>query len=68
MRLSLGFLAAAIMIGTSIWSYFIEKEWKNNKKACAIAVVMYVLLSSLCCSQTLNCVCITAMLLCLLYS
>src|SRR5690349_15662475 len=35
------------MIGTSIWSYFIEKEWSRNKQACAVAAVVYLVLSSL---------------------
>ncbi|PWY97948.1 hypothetical protein BCV70DRAFT_202434 [Testicularia cyperi] len=47
LRLALGFIAATIMIGTSAWAYFVEKEWKNNKKGCAIAVVVYVVLSAI---------------------
>lgn len=47
LRLVLGFTASAIMIGTSIWAYFVEKEWKRNKQACAIAVVIYILLSGI---------------------
>lgn len=47
LRLVLGFVASAIMIGTSIWAYFVEKEWKRNKQACAIAVVIYILLSGI---------------------
>lgn len=43
----LGFTASTIMIGTSIWAYFIEKEWNRNKQACAIAVVIYVVLSAI---------------------
>ncbi|CDU24336.1 uncharacterized protein SPSC_03407 [Sporisorium scitamineum] len=47
LRLALGFTASAIMIGTSIWAYFVEKEWKRNKQACAIAVVVYTILSGI---------------------
>lgn len=47
LRLVLGFTASAIMIGTSIWAYFVEKEWSHNKQACAIAVVAYIILSSI---------------------
>lgn len=47
LRLALGFTASAIMIGTSIWAYFVEKEWKRNKHACAIAVVVYMILSGI---------------------
>ncbi|TKY87556.1 hypothetical protein EX895_003570 [Sporisorium graminicola] len=47
LRLVLGFTASAIMIGTSIWAYFVEKEWKRNKQACAIAVVVYTILSGI---------------------
>ncbi|GAC94290.1 hypothetical protein PHSY_001861 [Pseudozyma hubeiensis SY62] len=47
LRLVLGFAASAVMIGTSIWAYFVEKEWKNNKHACAIAVVVYTILSGI---------------------
>ncbi|SJX66393.1 uncharacterized protein SRS1_16715 [Sporisorium reilianum f. sp. reilianum] len=47
LRLALGFTASAIMIGTSIWAYFVEKEWKRNKQACAIAVVVYTILSAM---------------------
>ena len=35
------------MIGTSAWSYFVEKEWSKNKHTCAIAVVVYVVLSAI---------------------
>ncbi|KAJ1024116.1 hypothetical protein NDA16_002955 [Ustilago loliicola] len=47
LRLVLGFTASAIMIGTSIWAYFVEKEWSRNKQPCAIAVVIYVILSAI---------------------
>ena len=47
LRLALGFTASAIMIGTSIWAYFVEKEWQRNKHACAVAVVLYLILSSI---------------------
>lgn len=40
LRLALGFVGAAIMIGTSIWAYLIEKEWDNNKRPCGIAVIV----------------------------
>ncbi|PWN34129.1 uncharacterized protein FA14DRAFT_173843 [Meira miltonrushii] len=43
-RLAIGFIGSAIMIGTSVWSYFIEKEWQKNKHACGIAVVIYAVL------------------------
>ncbi|SPO30485.1 uncharacterized protein UTRI_06415 [Ustilago trichophora] len=47
LRLVLGYTASAIMICTSIWAYFIEKEWNRNKQACAIAVVAYIILSAI---------------------
>ncbi|SNX87779.1 uncharacterized protein MEPE_06490 [Melanopsichium pennsylvanicum] len=47
LRLVIGFTASAIMIGTSIWAYFVEKEWNRNKHACAVAVVAYIILSSI---------------------
>ncbi|GAC76261.1 hypothetical protein PANT_20d00026 [Moesziomyces antarcticus T-34] len=47
LRLALGFTASAVMIGTSIWSYFVEKEWSRNKYACGVAVVVYAVLSAL---------------------
>ncbi|EST07381.1 Signal peptidase complex subunit 2 [Kalmanozyma brasiliensis GHG001] len=47
LRLILGFTASAIMIGTSLWAYFVEKEWKRNKQACGIAVVVYIILSGI---------------------
>lgn len=46
LRLVLGYTASVIMIGTSIWAYFIEKEWNRNKQVCAIAVVAYIILSA----------------------
>lgn len=42
LRLVLGFVASAVMIGTSAWAYLIEKDWEKNKYPCGIAVVMYV--------------------------
>ncbi|SYW83753.1 uncharacterized protein UBRO2_05309 [Ustilago bromivora] len=47
LRLLLGFTASAIMIGTSIWAYFVEKEWNRNKQTCGIAVVIYIILSAI---------------------
>lgn len=47
LRLVLGFTASAIMIGTSVWAYFVEKEWSRNKQGCAIAVVAYIVLSAI---------------------
>lgn len=35
------------MIGTSAWAYLIEKDWQKNKKACAIAVVIYLVLAGI---------------------
>lgn len=35
------------MIGTSIWAYFVQTEWRRNKQACAIAVVAYTVLSAI---------------------
>ncbi|PWN92712.1 hypothetical protein FA10DRAFT_263470 [Acaromyces ingoldii] len=45
LRLALGYTAAVVMIGTSVWSYFVEKEWEKNKWPCAVAVVIYIVLS-----------------------
>lgn len=47
LRLVLGFAASAIMIGTSVWAYFVKKEWSKNKQGCAIAVIVYVILSAI---------------------
>ncbi|KAJ1020268.1 hypothetical protein NDA18_005865 [Ustilago nuda] len=47
LRLLLGFTASAIMIGTSTWAYFVEKEWNRNKQICGIAVVIYIILSAI---------------------
>ena len=44
LRLAIGFIGSAIMIGTSAWSYFIEKDWQKNKHACGIAVAIYAIL------------------------
>lgn len=40
LRLTLGFLASAVMIGTSAWAYLVEKEWEKNKMPCTIAVAV----------------------------
>lgn len=40
LRLALGFTASAVMIGTSIWAYLVEKDWNKNKMPSAIAVIM----------------------------
>lgn len=40
LRLVLGFTAATIMIGATVWAYFIEPEWEKNKGPCGIAVIM----------------------------
>lgn len=42
LRLILGFTAAAVMIGTSAWAYFLETDWQKNKVPCGIAVLMWV--------------------------
>ncbi|EPQ30556.1 uncharacterized protein PFL1_02081 [Pseudozyma flocculosa PF-1] len=46
LRLALGYTAAVVMIGTTLWAYFIEKEWENNKRACGFAVAVYAVLSA----------------------
>ncbi|KAN0064970.1 hypothetical protein ACQY0O_002028 [Thecaphora frezii] len=47
LRLLLGFVASVIMIGTTLWAYFIEKEWEKNKFACGVAVATYTVLSAI---------------------
>ncbi|UZJ55393.1 hypothetical protein CBS101457_004713 [Exobasidium rhododendri] len=47
LRLLLGFLGSAIMIGTSAWAYLVEKEWEKNKYPCGVAVVIYLTLSGI---------------------
>ncbi|CAO1625482.1 unnamed protein product [Sympodiomycopsis kandeliae] len=47
LRLVLGYVSSTVVIGVSLWSYFIEKQWNKNKYFTALAVGSYIVVSGI---------------------